>query len=46
VTAGLASFPDPSNATGTDDEQIAVYRQVRDAIRERIEDELMPATTT
>src|SRR5205814_9553921 len=35
------SFPDPSKATGTDDEQLAVYRQVRDAIRERIERELL-----
>src|SRR5919197_3762117 len=31
------SFPDPSKATGTEQEQLAVYRQVRDAIRERIE---------
>src|SRR6266705_3070295 len=30
------SFPDPSTATGTEDEQLAVYRQVRDAIRHRI----------
>jgi arsenate reductase (thioredoxin) len=35
------SFPDPSTATGSDDERLAVYRQVRDAIRERIELELM-----
>lgn len=40
------SFPDPSTATGTDAEQLAVYRQVRDAIRERIEHELLPANTT
>src|SRR5919199_6393465 len=26
------SFPDPSRAGGTEDEQLAVYRQVRDAI--------------
>jgi arsenate reductase len=32
------SFPDPSTATGSDDEQFAVYRLVRDAIRARIED--------
>jgi arsenate reductase len=31
------SFPDPSRATGSEDEQPAVYRQVREAIRERIE---------
>ncbi len=35
------SFPDPSTATGTEDEQLAVYRQVRDAIRARIEHELL-----
>ena len=35
------SFPDPSQATGTDDEQLAVYRTVRDAIRARIERELI-----
>ncbi len=36
------SFPDPSKAGGTEEEQLAVYRQVRDAIRERIELELLP----
>jgi arsenate reductase len=35
------SFPDPSLATGTEAEQLAVYRQVRDAIRARIESELL-----
>jgi len=35
------SFPDPSKAVGSEDEQLAVYRQVRDAIRERIELELL-----
>lgn len=35
------SFPDPSRATGTEDEQLAVYRWVRDAIRERITRELL-----
>jgi arsenate reductase len=35
------SFPDPSRATGTEDEQLATYRTVRDAIRERIERELV-----
>ena len=32
------SFPDPSKATGSEDEQLAVYRQVRDDIRARIEE--------
>lgn len=35
------SFPDPSQARGTEDEQMALYRQVRDAIRERVERELV-----
>ena len=35
------SFPDPSQATGTEEEQLAVYREVRDAIRSRIETELL-----
>jgi arsenate reductase len=35
------SFPDPSKAEGTDEQQLGVYRQVRDAIRERIEHELL-----
>jgi arsenate reductase len=35
------SFPDPSKATGTDEQQLAVYRAVRDAIRQRIESELL-----
>lgn len=29
-------FPDPSAATGTEEERLAVFRQVRDAINERI----------
>jgi arsenate reductase len=37
------SFPDPSAATGTEDEQLAVYRRVRDDIRARIEQELLAA---
>jgi arsenate reductase len=37
------SFPDPSKATGTEEEQLATYRAVRDAIRARIEGELLPA---
>ena len=35
------SFPDPSKAQGDQEQQFAVYRQVRDAIRERIEHELL-----
>jgi arsenate reductase len=35
------SFPDPSKAAGTEEQQLAVYREVRDAIRERIERELI-----
>ncbi len=35
------SFPDPSKATGSEDQHFAVYRQVRDAIRERTETELI-----
>ena len=30
-------FPDPSAATGTADEQLAVFRKVRDGIRSRVE---------
>lgn len=30
------SFPDPSAATGTDEERLAVFRRVRDAIADRI----------
>ena len=36
------SFPDPSRATGTEAEQLAVYRSVRDAIRTRIERDVLP----
>jgi arsenate reductase len=35
------SFPDPSKATGSEAEQLAVYRRVRDEIRARIEQELL-----
>jgi arsenate reductase len=31
------SFPDPSKATGTEDDQLTVYRSVRDAIQACIE---------
>ncbi len=35
------SFPDPSRATGTEEEQRAIYRGVRDAIHVRIERDLI-----
>jgi len=35
------SFEDPSKASGSETEQLPVYRRVRDAIRERIEHELL-----
>jgi arsenate reductase len=35
------SFPDPSKATGSEEEQFAVYRRVRDAIRVRLTQELL-----
>lgn len=35
------SFPDPSKATGSESEQLAIYRGVRNAIQERIEQELL-----
>jgi arsenate reductase (thioredoxin) len=34
------SLEDPSRATGSEEERLAVFRRVRDAIRERIEQEL------
>jgi len=37
------SLPDPSKLTGTDEQQLAVYRQVRDELRARIESELLRA---
>jgi arsenate reductase (thioredoxin) len=37
------SFPDPSKARGSEDEQLAVYRAVRDDIRAHIERELLTA---
>jgi arsenate reductase len=30
------SFPDPAEAVGSEEERLAVYRRVRDAIRERL----------
>jgi len=35
------SFEDPSKATGSETEQLAVYRRIRDEIRSRIEEELL-----
>jgi arsenate reductase len=35
------SFPDPSQATGSEEDQLAVYRQVRDDIARRIKGELL-----
>ena len=35
------SFEDPSQATGSEEERLAVFRRVRDEIRERIEQELV-----
>jgi arsenate reductase len=35
------SFPDPSRARGSEEEQLAVYRAVRDAIGERIRADLL-----
>jgi arsenate reductase (thioredoxin) len=35
------SFPDPSQAGGSEEEQLMVYRTVRDAIRVRIKNELL-----
>ncbi len=35
------SFEDPSKATGSEAEQLEVYRRVRDEIRLRIENELL-----
>lgn len=40
------SLPDPSQATGSEDEQLAVYRRVRDAVRARIERDLLPRWPT
>ncbi len=35
------SLEDPSKATGSEEEQLAVYRRVRDDLRSRIEHELL-----
>jgi arsenate reductase (thioredoxin) len=36
------SLPDPSKATGSEGERLAVYRRVRDELRGHIERELLP----
>ena len=36
------SFRDPSRATGSEEERLEVFREVRDEIRGRIESELVP----
>lgn len=35
------SLPDPSQATGTEEERLAVFRQVRDRLRDHMEAELL-----
>jgi len=40
VEALHLSFPDPAEAEGTDDEIMAVFRTVRDAIRDRLVPEI------
>jgi arsenate reductase len=40
------SFPDPSAATGTEQERLAVFRQVREAIAARINQFLRASDTT
>ena len=37
------SFPDPSAVAGSEDEQLAVYRQIRDGLRARMEQDLLAA---
>ena len=39
-------IPDPSKAGGTDEEKLASYREVRNEIRNRIEDEIVHAGST
>ena len=38
------SFPDPAAASGSEEDQLAVYRQVRDQIAERIQTQFVRAT--
>lgn len=37
------SLPDPSQATGTEEQQLDAYRRVRDTLRDHIVSELLPA---
>ena len=39
------SLPDPSKATGGEEERLAVFREVRDEVRGRLEAEVLPAET-
>ena len=39
------SFPDPSKAGGREEQQLEVHRQVRDAIRQRIQHEPLTRAT-
>ena len=39
--AAALELPDPSKATGSEEEQLAVYRQVRDDIARHIKEELL-----
>jgi len=38
------SLPDPSKATGGEEERLAMFREVRGEIRRRIEAEILPAS--
>lgn len=38
-------FPDPARATGTEDERLAAFRQVRDDIRQKVLRHLEPGNT-
>jgi arsenate reductase (thioredoxin) len=40
------SLEDPAEATGSREERLAVFRRVRDEIRQRIEQELLQSTAT
>lgn len=35
------SFPDPSKASGTEEDRLKIYRRVRDDIRDRVSEELL-----
>ena len=40
------SLPDPAAAQGSHEERLAVFRRVRDAIREKIDAKFVPSTNT